>query len=48
LRFCQAVPVADRISLSKHQRPRNPETRIFPLGLRAVLGRAASSGKRRL
>ena len=26
----------------------NPETRIFPLGVRAVLGRAASGGKRRL
>ena len=36
-----------RISLSKHQRPRT-RCPVFPLGVRAVLGRAASGSKCRL
>ena len=47
-RFCQAVPVADPDQFLKAPKATNPETRIFPLGVRAVLGRAASGGKRRL
>jgi hypothetical protein len=37
-----------RISFSKHQRPRTLRPASFPLGVRAVLGRAASGSKRRL
>jgi len=47
-RFCQAVPVADLDQSLKAPKATNPETRIFPLGVRAVLGRAVSGGKRRL
>jgi len=40
--------VADPDQSLKAPKATNPETRIFPLGVRAVLGRAASGGKRRL
>ena len=46
-RFCQSVPVADPDQSLKAPKATNPETRV-PLGVRAVLGRAASGGKRRL
>ena len=47
-RFCQSVPVADPDQSLKAPKATNPETRVFPFGVRAVLGRAASGGKRRL
>ena len=46
--FSQAVPVADPDQSLKAPKATNPQTRIFPLGVRAVLGRAAGGGKRRL
>src|SRR6516164_2106801 len=46
--FCQAVLVADPDQSLKAPKATNPETRIFPVGVRAVLGRAVSGGKRRL
>jgi len=46
--FCQAISVADPDQPSHSTKGHEPGVRVFPLGVRAVLGRAASGSKCRL